>query len=178
VPSVVLGTSHQLQGIQDLQGSLCDLDYKDLLEQLIWNHKTDFIFEEASGLGPTTARHLAQQLGRNYLDIDPNSNERQVYGITQKTDFHQPIDPGNPDKSSEVFWWVIADEHAKREEIWLGKILEAKFDNGLVICGFFHILSFAFRLRSAGFHTRVCYYMPHHKLRLLTVARETMNRRD
>jgi hypothetical protein len=160
-----------LQGIQNLPKSVADPDYKDLVEQLICAHQVDFIFEEASGLGPTTAQGLAQSLGPNrYLDIDPHREERNKFGIAQETDSPQLIDPADPSKSREVARWVSVGEHDKREELWLSTIKEHGFQKGLVICGFFHTLSFALRLRSAGFETEACYYMPHHKLGVLPIS--------
>jgi hypothetical protein len=168
--TVVLGTSHQLQGLQNLSNSVADQDYADLVEQLICLYQIDFILEEASGLGPTPAQRLAESLGPNrYLDIDPHRRDRQKFGIAQETDLPQLIDPGDPSKSREIARWTSLEDHAKREELWLRRILEHQFKNGLVICGFFHTLSFALRLRSAGFETRACHYMPHHKLAVSAV---------
>jgi len=78
--------------------------------------------------------------------------------------------------SPEVACWLKVEDQAKREALWLCKILEQNFGNGLVICGCPHTLSFAFRLLSAGFETKACYYMPHHKLRVFTVSPGTANR--
>lgn len=163
--AVVLGTSHQLQGIQNLSNSVADPDYADLVEQLICSYRIDFIFEEASGLGPTTAQGLAESLGPDcYLDIDPHRRDRPRFGIAQNTDSPQLIDPGDPSKAREIARWARLGDHAKREGLWLQRILERQFKNGLVICGFFHTLSLAFRLQSGGFETKACSYMPHHKL--------------
>jgi hypothetical protein len=176
---VVLGTSHQLQGIQNLPSSIADPDYTDLVAQLICAHRIDSIFEEASGLGPTTAQGLAQSLGPNrYLDIDPPREERHKFGIAQETDSPQLIDPGDPSKSREIARWASVGEHDKREELWLRRVLEHDFANALIICGHFHTLSFAFRLRSAEFETKACHYMPHHKLRVLAVPAGTDDRTE
>ena len=52
--------------------------YVALLNKLMISEGVDFIFEEASGLGPTIAEKLAlEQLAfGHYVDIDPARNDR------------------------------------------------------------------------------------------------------
>jgi hypothetical protein len=88
---IVLGTSHQLIRMLSLANSVRDPDYEDLTEQLICRYQIDFIFEQASGLGPTTAQELAQPISIRYLDIHPRREERHKFGIAQDTDSPQFI---------------------------------------------------------------------------------------
>ena len=79
---VVLGINHALQGVEKPGESKQpdDPTYRVLVEKLVTHFSLDCIFEEAAGLGPTTASEL-QRPGLGYLDVDPPGNERQQYGI-------------------------------------------------------------------------------------------------
>jgi hypothetical protein len=83
---IVVGTSHQFIRMLSLANSVRDPDDEDLSEQLICCYQIDFIFEEESGLGPTTAQELAQPMSIRYLDIHPRREERHNFGIAQDTD--------------------------------------------------------------------------------------------
>ncbi len=159
---IVLGTFHQLQGV-NFTGYVDDPSYKDLLESLIQSENIDFIFEESGGRGPSIAEGLARKIGANcYQDIDPPRAERPKYGISEVTTVSEPINLWNrpPDFYSEE----RVDEHHKREELWVNRLKEKDFDNGLAICGLAHCLSFGFRLQSAGYSVRAFNYVPHHKI--------------
>ena len=54
--------------------------------------------------------------------------------------------------------WQILDVHAKREDLWLQRIKQRRFESALVICGLVHLLSFAFRLQSANFSVQAINY--------------------
>ena len=78
---VVLGTLHQLQGAQNRQGNVDDPNYTKLIQSLIWGQMNDenlnFVFQEASGVGPTIAEQTAaEDCEHRYLDVDPSSEER------------------------------------------------------------------------------------------------------
>ena len=69
----VLATLHVVQGAEKRVGNVHDPVYVALLEKLMLSEGVDFIFEEASGLGPTIAEKLALErlpFG-HYVDIDP-----------------------------------------------------------------------------------------------------------
>ena len=95
-----------------------DPRFKELLDELIAEDGIDFIFEEATGLGPTTAEKLSPMLGPDrYLDVDPPRNERVKFGIPENT--NEPLMLGSPVASPPTA--VFADRvfhelHAKREE--------------------------------------------------------------
>src|SRR5580765_382909 len=55
----VLATLHVVQGAEKRVGNVLDPVYVALLEKLMLSEGVDFIFEEASGLGPTIAEKLA-----------------------------------------------------------------------------------------------------------------------
>ena len=156
---VILGTSHNVQGGENWHGqSLDDTQFKSVLNNLV--RGKDFLFEEATGLGPTTAEHLA--LSRwgagHYLDIDPPLGDREALGIPQSTGDSVPIDTFDADTDSLCSELIGAQE--KREEVWLGKIQVTAFDRGLLLCGFLHALSMSFRLRAAGYTVEAFHYLP------------------
>lgn len=149
---VVLGTSHRVQGSPSYP-KLNDPGYSDCIQRLIAQTSVDFIFEEASGRGRTTAAQVADSLERiGYLDIDPSPESAYQFGIV--------------DASGQPFPEVLSaeqnvEEDVQREELWCKRITAQEFKNGLVICGYLHTLSVTFRLRSAGFRVRFEQYVPH-----------------
>jgi hypothetical protein len=117
----------------------------------------DFIFEEASGLGPTIAEKLSQEelgFGR-YLDMDPARTERAEFGIPANSS--EPHMIGTPPTVAFANWQVL-EVHAKREELWLRRMQEHQFESALVICGLVHLLSFAFRVQAANFSVQAINY--------------------
>jgi len=54
--------------------------------------------------------------------------------------------------------WQVLDVHAKREELWLARMRQRRFQSALVICGLVHLLSFAFRLQAANFSVQAINY--------------------
>jgi hypothetical protein len=153
----VLATLHVLQGAEKRLGNLHDPAYVTLLKKLIISESLDFIFEEASGLGPTIAEKLAlENLGAGrYLDVDPARGERAEFGIA--TNSHEPHMIGSPPRVAFANWQIL-EVHASREELWLKRIQRQEFKNALVICGLVHLLSFAFRLQVANFSVQAIDY--------------------
>src|ERR1700733_5680428 len=83
---VVFGTTHELQNMEKYWRRVDDPHFKSLLDMLIDENEIDFIFEEATGLGPTTAEKVAMTWGPNhYLDVDPPREERLKFGIPENT---------------------------------------------------------------------------------------------
>lgn len=161
---VVLGTSHQLQG-KNFPKSIDDECYRDFVEQLMLVHNIDFIFEEAAGREPTHAEILAKTQNEpiRYMDVDPSKDEREKHGLSRDTGESYVVDlwqsPPCVGRTEHV------GEHAAREEFWLNRIRSQDFSSGLIVCGQAHCLSFAFRLRNAGFDVKDCIeYMPYGKL--------------
>jgi hypothetical protein len=153
---VVLGTTHELQNAEKYWRRVDDPHFRKLLGMLVAEDGIDFIFEEATALGPTTAEKLALTWGPDrYLDVDPPRDERLKFGIPENT--NEPIPLGSPFESPPIA--VSADRifheaHAKREEVWLQQITKQDFKKALMICGQNHALSFAFRLRGANFEVK------------------------
>jgi hypothetical protein len=161
---IVLGTDHRVQG-EKFQGSVDDPCYRDMIEQLIPAYKVDFLFEEASGHAPTHAELIAHSLlgPGQYLDVDPPRAERGKHGLSEDTGEGLVVDLWQSPPCAA--WTEYVNKQAAREEYWLGRVRGREFVSALMICGFAHGLSFAFRLRSAGFDVEACVgYMPHHKL--------------
>jgi hypothetical protein len=125
---VVLGTNHIFQGADNVQPSLqlYDPTYKKSLADLIKYHLVDYIFEEACGLGATTASKLEKPGSLGYCDIDVSEPERYALGM-----------PRGP-KLAQALW--------RETELWVPKIKGASFKSGLVICGYAHLFSISSRL--------------------------------
>lgn len=153
----VLATLHVVQGAEKRLGNAHDPMYVALLNKLMISEGVDFIFEEASGLGPTIAEKLAlEQLAfGHYLDIDPTRAERPDFGIPSISS--EPNMIGAP-PSVAIANWQILDVHAKREELWVQRIRQHTFQSALAIVGLVHLLSFAFRLQSAQFSVQAINY--------------------
>jgi hypothetical protein len=102
----VLGTYHELQGSKKRPGNINDPLYVDLITDLIQDQTIDFIFEEATGLGPTTAEDLSAKLvGANrYLDLDPPTQKRQIFGIAPET--NKPVMLGTPMSNPPNVGWA------------------------------------------------------------------------
>jgi hypothetical protein len=169
---VVLGTTHEVQNAEKYWRRVDDPQFRALLDMLVAENGIDFIFEEATGLGPTDAERLSLTLGPDrYLDVDPPRNQREKFGIPQNT--NQPIHLGSPVASPPTA--VCADRvfhetHGKREEFWLQQITKQDFKKALMICGQNHTLSFAFRLRAENFDVKTITYAPP-----LTTATQSQN---
>jgi hypothetical protein len=160
---VVLGTDHGLQGSLD-KNTINDPSYTVLIEKLIECFSLDYIFEEASGRGPTTASKL-QRAGLGYLDVDPPGPERHKYGIPRGLPcecfiFYEIRDPKrpNPEPTATI---KSLNEVLAREKYWVTQISATKFASGLIICGCAHTFSVAAGLKTAGLTIEdVLIYMP------------------
>jgi hypothetical protein len=149
---VVLGTSHRVQGSPGYP-KLEDSGYAENIQRIIREKSVDYIFEEASGCGPTTAARISDSLKAvRYMDVDPSPELRYKCGIVNSA--------GNP-FPNEISPEEKVEEDVQREELWCKRIAEQDFKSGLVICGCLHTLSITFRLRSAGFYVTFDKYLPH-----------------
>jgi len=164
---VVLGTDHRIQGAQGLgvDKKIDHPTYVVLIEKLVKDFLVDYIFEEASGLGPTAASKLGS-LTMGYLDVDPPGDERQLYGIPmpQAPFFEDYViyeinDPNMP--KPEPFATIkYLPTHLGREKVWVDRINEESFKHGLMICGAAHTFSVARRLEESGSSVEVIIYKP------------------
>jgi hypothetical protein len=153
----VLGTIHMVQGAEKRAGNLHDPMYVALLQKLLDSEGVDFIFEEASGLGPTIAEKLAREkLGADrYLDIDPARHDRAEFAIPSSS--HEPHMIGTPPSVAFANWQIL-DVHEKRENLWIKRIAQHQFESALMICGLVHLLSLGFRLQEANFSVQAIDY--------------------
>jgi hypothetical protein len=153
----VLATLHVVQGAEKRHGNVYDPMYESLLDKLMISEGVDFIFEEASGLGPTIAekRALERLAFGHYVDIDPAKGERSDFGIPAISS--EPHMIGAPPSVAFANWQIL-DVHARREDLWLKRMQQHEFQSALVICGLVHLLSFAFRLQSANFSVQAINY--------------------
>jgi hypothetical protein len=161
---LVFGTSHRLQGAACFPGTpVVAAPYSKLLRDMISSRSVDFVFEEASGMGPTTAQYLAGAIPYVDVDLSPNSSKRHDAGV-ESGSLGVPVDPTDPTMLQDFYSWEFVDRQAEREEFWLQRINEQEFASGLMICGFAHLLSFAFRLKATGFEVECLCYVPHPRL--------------
>lgn len=153
---VILGTSHRVQGSPMFPNSVDDPEYPQKLKLIISEKSIDFVFEEASGCGTTTAARLVGSGGPiRYLDVDPHPSVAHEFGIVTAAGNAFPV---NISKTE------LVEEQVKREELWVKRIVETDFRNGLLICGYLHTLSMAFRFKNAGLGVTYDYYIPHEQL--------------
>src|SRR5438105_2916726 len=157
----VFGTCHDVQGAEKRRGRrLDDAQYRAMLDRLL--HGRDFVFEEATGLGPSTASKMAEaRLGPNrYLDVDPAVEHRSAFGIARVTGYPNAIDPS--DAETDFVCTELVEPQGVRENLWVGTIAERDFENALLICGFVHTLSISFKLYAAGYTVEAHHYVPWH----------------
>ena len=159
----MIGTDHRLTGADRGTRNIDDPHFGRMVEQLIEQKALDFVFEEATGLGPTTASRIAlDRLGpEHYLDVDPPRNRRHEFGIPADTGKHYAI--GSP-PDIEYATWEFLDVQALREKLWLQQVMNQEFEKALMICGSLHMSSFASRLQSNGFEVEAISYLPAGKL--------------
>jgi hypothetical protein len=162
----ILATLHELQGAEKRPGSMNDPMYEALLKQLMSAERIDFVFEEATGMGPTIAEKLSlEKLGPGrYLDVDPGREERSQFGIASDSNDSYMI--GSPPQVAFASWQFL-DVHIRREEFWVRQLESREFHNGLMVCGLAHVLSFAFRLHAANFSVKALEYANWHRSRVL-----------
>ena len=161
--AVLLGVPHELQGPR-FPRYVRDSSYSILVTALIRSNEVDFVFEESAGRGPSIAEEIAKSVlgAGHYLDIDPPQHERPKHGIAPICVSGFPVDPCN---SADVCSVSIVEEQRKREKLWLLRIAEQHFTNGLVIVGLSHTLSVSFGLLSVRIGIRdACNYIPFAKL--------------
>jgi hypothetical protein len=165
---ILLGTSHRVQGAEKRNSNIKDPDYEALVRQLWQTFAIDFLFEEASGLGPTFAEKFAlREMGPGrYKDIDPSAEYRKKLGITETSKDYRigsaNLDTGHWGYGREE----LIDAQEQRESFWLPFIRKQEFSRALLICGHAHLLSFAFRLKGENFDARAYSYMPYKLLAL------------
>lgn len=168
----IFGTSHRLQGAVNGRMNVDDPSYSDLLAMLFREEKPDFVFEEAAGLGPTTASRKAEgELGQGkYLDIDPSREERESLGLNTESGENFNVNPMGEGQGRDTASWQEIGQHRRREELWVSKIISATFTSALLICGMNHLLSLAYTLEDVGYEVKALAYMPEHKLCVLRHA--------
>ncbi len=154
----VLGTCHDVQGAEKWKGlRLDDAQYKTVLKRLL--RGCDFVFEEASGLGPTTLeRWCVDRMGADhYLDVDPAVVDRPKFGIDRTGECY-PIDASF--QNTDFLCSEYVKPQAARERLWLRRIKKASFNKAIFVCGHLHMLSMSFRLRARGYEVEASCYIP------------------
>ena len=76
---VLLGTVHSVRGAEKSpRKQIDDPSYRKLIELFVSCCDVDYIFEEASGCGPTDAEKIANRHSIRYKDVDLHPDERRV----------------------------------------------------------------------------------------------------
>jgi hypothetical protein len=162
----VLAIPHQIQNPKTF-GHINVPSYSNLITNFIHNG-VDFVFEEAGGLGPTTAQSLAESLlgHGHYMDVDPAPSDRAQFGIAKITGGRRYFDSSeSASDRPDSYEFAIVEEQKKREELWSKRVAGQPFEKGLAICGVCHGLSLAFHLQNAGISvSEACSYIPYHKM--------------
>lgn len=114
-------------------------------------------------MGPTIAQGIAGAIPYVDVDLYPGTSKRHD-GEVESGSLAIPVDLTDPRLSKDFYSWEFVDRQAEREEFWLQRIEERKFSSGLIICGYVHLLSFAFRLKAAKFDVECLCYMPYRRL--------------
>jgi hypothetical protein len=171
VKIAIFGTSHRLQGAANGRMNVDDPSYSDLLTMLFREERPNVIFEEAAGLGPTTASRKAEdELGHGkYLDIDPSRGERESLGLNTESGENFNVNPMETGRVVTLSNGKIY-QHRKREALWLSKIRSTTFISAILICGMNHLLSLAYTFEGLGYEVKALAYMPEHKLCVLRHA--------
>jgi hypothetical protein len=174
---VVLGTDHGLQGAEKRkERNIDDPSYIVLTKRLVREFAIDYVFEEASEMGPTLAQRLADESKLRYMDVDPHESLRLRNGLPPFTGcdypIYQPTDINAPTPlPCAVLEYFTAQ--AAREDFWVKKRIALQtFRHGLLICGFLHTLSIAQRLNDVGFEVTPFAYYP---VALIAEGRKRMN---
>lgn len=161
----ILGTNHLFQGCSKHPRIVIDPLYRSLVASLIASDKVDFVFEEATGFGPTIAEEIAESMLGNghYLDVDPMA-EREAHGVGGPTArLEQLYEIPKGEVPAYCCEFIVAGQKT-REALWLEAMEATEFKSGLLICGLAHLLSMAFRLEASGYSVTAKLYNPEHRL--------------
>jgi hypothetical protein len=160
----VLGTFHTIQGAEKRTEpkNIHDPAFETLIDAFFEVYGVDYVFEEASELGPTIASKAAASRGVGYTDVDPHVDNRSKFGLAANTG--EAFTACIPGATNTPNWGEVFQEHvtpqADREKHWVKQISSQTFADGLVICGFLHTLSLANRLHENGIDVTALTYSP------------------
>jgi hypothetical protein len=126
----IFGCHHKYQSTSPINNF-----YAQHLRELIKDHRVDFIFEEATGLPPKSCVEvLADNLGIRWMNVEFTREQRAAMD----------------DAASRSVYDTFQDLtlHDLRENFWIQRMSEQKFNSGLIVCGLCHVLSLGGKLRS------------------------------
>lgn len=154
---IIFATYHDVMGLRNFRKNVSDPDYKTILEALMQVHDVDFIFEEASGHGPSVASEMATG---GYLDIDSETTEQTLSVFSEDSETHFLPEVLGKSRLQQTATKLGLTVQNWREGCWVTKMKAQQFKTGLVICGVAHSLSIAFRLQAEGFDVEAYRYEP------------------
>jgi hypothetical protein len=124
----IFGSHHKYQ----MQSPINPFFGEHLLE-LIRDHHVDMLFEEATGLPrQSSVESLADKLRIGWMNIDLSREQRKT------------IDDAANRSIYDTFQDLTL--HECRENYWVERVTETKFQSGLIVCGLCHVLSLGQKL--------------------------------
>lgn len=140
----ILGLDHSLQQ-NDPTG-----DLRNTLLPVLVKSRADLVGEEAHLIPSTVAQQIAKELGKPWLNIDMNTEERIQAGIYDELSSRPwgPIfEDGNP---VGMTGYYLPHADGVREEHWVSQILRPSLSSAVVLCGVLHLVPVAERFRQRG----------------------------
>lgn len=138
---------------------------RERLRAEITLHRIDFIGEEddpASRSGRSIADELAENLGLNYINVDPDQAERKRRGIPSCIDMDALGHALAAAPATDEAQQAAIDEQRRRiavlrEPVWLERLLALgePWAAMLFVCGAGHVESFMTKLQIAEFRAEI-----------------------
>jgi hypothetical protein len=141
---ILVGVDHDVQW-RDPTGNL-----QTLLADLIGKSRVDLIAEEAYRLPTTVAQRLACRLGKPWIDVDMNEEQRRREGIYEEAKKNSVCPLIEDGQMVGVMGRYLEHVEQIRENYWVSRILAQKVGSALVVCGSLHVGPFAIKLRQRG----------------------------
>ncbi|EKO3708884.1 hypothetical protein LO977_003180 [Vibrio metschnikovii] len=150
---VIIGTSHSTQW------NLERNDFSDYVATVVRDHCILAIAEEIDEK-PSVVQRVASELELDYLNIEPNAEERVALGIYSNLSmieyeiFMEFDDHESPEALNEIERRQQAG-YRLREQEWFNRIKVLNSYPLLVVCGANHVVSFKALLQENGYLVQV-----------------------
>ncbi|HAS6090583.1 TPA: hypothetical protein O4G41_004656 [Vibrio alginolyticus] len=150
---ILIGTSHLTQW--DLERS----DFSNYVASIVKEHDIAAIAEEIDGK-PTVVQKVASDAGLEYLNIEPNVEERIALGIYSnlsmiENEIFMEFDDHESLEALEELELRKQRGYRLREQEWLKRINALDTSPLLVVCGANHVYPFKELLQENGYLVQV-----------------------
>ena len=150
---VLIGTSHLTQWALDRT------DFSDYVASIVKEHEIAAIAEEIDGK-PSVVQKVANDVGLEYLNIEPNAKERIALGIYSnlsmiENDIFGDFDDHESVEALEELELRKQHGYRSREQEWLNRINALDISPLLVVCGANHVHPFKDLLQKNGYLVQV-----------------------